>query len=205
MYYKKYSSNIYKGLNKSECKIDGNDFENEAFLNELVSRTNKVKLDNGRIFFFGNGASEAFSNHMALDWSKNGKIPSLSLSDSALLTALANDFSFERSFVEFMKIYNVTNKDIVVTISSSGNSSNISRVLDYCLKEKIDSVSLSGLNKNNYSTKNSKFSYFIDLKTYGMVECIHQVFLHIWLDSYMNIEEWKKTKSQNMDSNNFVL
>ena len=34
---------------------------------------NKVK-NKGKIYFFGNGASASFSNHMALDWSKNGGI-----------------------------------------------------------------------------------------------------------------------------------
>lgn len=205
MYYKNYSEIIYTGLENSKCTINGNEFDNESFLNELIERTNIVNKDGGRIFFFGNGASEAFSNHMALDWSKNGKILSLSLSDSSLLTALANDYSYEDAFVEFLKIYNINDKDIVVTISSSGNSPNISRVIDYCVNNNIDSISLSGLNKNNYSAKNSKYSYFIDLKTYGMVECLHQIFLHIWLDCYMNIEEWNKTTSQNMNSNNFIL
>ena len=46
-----------------------------------------------KIYFFGNGASAAFANHMALDFSKNGKILSRSLSDSAMLTALSNDYS----------------------------------------------------------------------------------------------------------------
>ena len=38
-----------------------------------------------------------------------------------------------------------------------------------------------------------------------MVECIHQIFHHLILDKFMNIEEWKKTESQNMDANNFKL
>ena len=43
------------------------------------------------------------------------------------------------------------------------------------------------------------------MKTYGMVECMHQVYLHLILDNFMGIEEWNKSESQNMDSSNFKL
>ena len=59
------------------------------------------------------------------------------------------------------------------------------------------------LNINNKSVLISDFSIFIDMKTYGMVECIHQVFHHIWLDKFMNIYEWDRLDSQNMNIKNF--
>ena len=49
------------------------------------------------------------------------------------------------------------------------------------------------------------FSIFVPMKTYGIVECVHQVFHHIWLDFFMGIEEWNKIESQNMDSSNFKI
>ena len=51
----------------------------------------------------------------------------------------------------------------------------------------------------------SDFSIFVPMKTYGIVECVHQVFHHIWLDFFMGIEEWNKIESQNMDSSNFKI
>ena len=54
-----------------------------------------------------------------------------------MLTALANDYSYEDSFLEFLKINNPTNNDLVITTSSSGNSPNIVSVLNYCCKMNI--------------------------------------------------------------------
>lgn len=204
-YEKKYIEYINKGLSNSVCKLNGKEVSMENFFRSTTDfLTNKVK-NKGKIYFFGNGASASFSNHMALDWSKNGGILSFSLSDSSMLTALANDYSYEDSFVEFLKINNPTNNDLVITTSSSGNSPNIVSVLNYCLTNKITTLGLSGLKENNKSVQLSTYSLFVPMKTYGMVECIHQVFHHLLLDKYMDINEWEKLESQNMNSNNFKL
>jgi D-sedoheptulose 7-phosphate isomerase len=142
---------------------------------------------------------------MALDFSKNGKILSRSLSDSALITALSNDYSYEQAMVEFLNIENVSKDDLIITISSSGNSNNIVNVLNYCKNNNITTLSLSGLNKNNKSVTNSDYSIFVPMKTYGMVECIHQVYLHLILDHFMEIEEWNKIESQDMNFKNFNI
>lgn len=142
---------------------------------------------------------------MALDFSKNGKILSRSLSDSAMLTALSNDYSYEKAMLEYLKIEGVTNNDLVVTISSSGNSPNVISVLEYCVQKNIKTLALSGLKSDNKSISLSDFSIYVPMKTYGMVECIHQIFLHLILDESMEICEWDRNDFQNMNSLNFKL
>ena len=204
-YVSKYVKSIESGLSNSNYKINGKAINGEAFFEELIKITIDVKEKGGRLFFFGNGASAAFSNHMALDWSKNGGVLAFCLSDSAMLTALANDYNFEGCFLEFLKINNPTVNDLIITTSSSGNSKNVVNVLEFCKQNDIRTFGLSGLNEGNETEKLSYYSLFVPLKTYGMVECIHQVFHHIYLDKFMRIEEWTKTESQNMDSKNFKL
>jgi D-sedoheptulose 7-phosphate isomerase len=204
-YAKNYIDTFYNGIKKTKYKISGEKSESSSFFHELNEQTKKVKQNGGRLFFFGNGASASFSNHMALDWSKNGGILALCLSDSAMLTALANDYDFEGCFLEFLKINSPTSNDLVVTTSSSGNSKNIVKILEYCKENTICSFGLSGLNEGNKTEILSDFSLFVPMKTYGMVECIHQLFHHIFLDKFMDIEEWNKTESQNMDARNFKL
>ena len=205
MYDLKYIESIHHGMVNSSYKISGKKVKSTLFYNEINKLLKSTQKKSGRIFFAGNGASAAISNHMALDWSKNGGILAFSLSDSALFTALSNDYTFESSIVEFFKINSIDNNDVVFTTSSSGNSSNIVNILNFCKKNKIKTLSFSGLNKNNISEKTSDFSIFVPSKTYGMVECIHQVFHHLILDKFMKIEEWNKNESQNMDSKNFKL
>lgn len=201
-YYFKSFSNL---ISDSIFKINNNKVDKEVFFNSLVKKTEEINKSNGRLFFAGNGASAAFSNHMALDWSKNGKIKGFSLSDSSLISALANDISFEEAFSKFLEIYDFNENDMVVTVSSSGNSKNIINVIKYCKKHNIRTVGFSGLNDNNSTQKNVDYSVFVPCRTYGFSECIHQFFLHLWLDKYMNIEEWKKSTSQDMNINNFKI
>ena len=126
---------------------------------------------------------------MALDFSKNGKILSRSLSDSALLTALSNDYSYEKAMLEYLKIEGVTKDDLVITISSSGNSPNVVSVLEYCKETNIKSLALSGLKNDNKSIALADYSIYVPMKTYGMVECIHQFFLHLILDPFGQIQK----------------
>jgi len=204
-YHQNYLKSINTGLNLTEFTVSSAPVKGDDFFIEITALAKKVKNNRGRMFFIGNGASASFSNHMALDWTKNGKIPSFSLSDSSMLTALANDFDYATAMREFIKLYEINHKDLVITTSSSGNSENIVNVLRYCNQMNIDTLTFSGLKKDNASIELGHYSLFVPLKTYGMVECIHQVFHHLWLDRYMGIEEWNKKEEQNMNNENFRL
>ena len=200
-----YLKTFQKGLVQAIYEINGIQVDSTQLLNELLKSTKFSKSNKGRIFFFGNGASASFANHMALDWSKNGGIISLSLSDSALLTALSNDYSYEDSFKEFARINNLCPNDIVTTISSSGNSPNVISALNYCKEVGAKSIALSGLKPENKSRKIADLSVYYPFKTYGMVECAHQLYLHLWLDAFMKIYEWDREETQNMNIKEFKL
>ncbi len=204
-YAHSYYSSINTSLLKTNYKIDGNDCDPDSFFEEIIDLLKVIQKSKNRLFFIGNGASSAFSNHMALDFAKNGKIKAFSLSDSALLTALANDYSYEESAVEFLKINSVNSNDLVITISSSGNSKNIVNVLDFCSDNKIKTLAFSGLKVDNLSLKKSLFSIYVPAYTYGIVECCHQVIIHLILDKFMNICEWDRETFQNMSNDNFNL
>lgn len=205
MYEKNYIKSINHSLKSSLYFHNEEPVQIEYFFEEIRECLRNVQKDSGRLFFIGNGASAAFSNHMALDWAKNGGIVAHSLSDSALLTALANDYSYNEAFVEYLKIYKISSNDVVITTSSSGNSENIVNVLSWCSDNNIKTITLSGLNEMNKSIILSNYSLFVPAKTYGIVECVHQVFHHLILDKFMNIKEWDRVESQNMDASNFKL
>ena len=62
-----------------------------------------------------------------------------------------------------------------------------------------------GLDSNNKARNMGDINFYVPAKTYGIVECAHQVLLHLWLDKFMNITEWDRRKIQNMNSKNFQL
>jgi len=204
-YYSNYFKSIGQGLMDSIYYLDQQKIEPELFFQTIKSFLTKLRETGNKIYFFGNGASAAFANHMALDFSKNGKILSRSLSDSALLTALSNDYSYEKAMLEYLKIEGVSKDDLVITISSSGNSSNVVSVLAYCKENNIKSLALSGLKNDNKSITLADYSIYAPMKTYGMVECIHQIFLHLILDQSMDIFEWDRSEVQNMNFKDFKL
>lgn len=204
-YFDKYIEYISIGLKTSQFISNSIETDSQFFFNEIKNILQSLKKNKNKIYFFGNGASAAFANHMALDFSKNGKILARSLSDSALLTALSNDYSYENAMLEFLKIEGATQDDLVITISSSGNSPNIVSVLNYCKENDIKSLAFSGLKNDNKSITLADYSIYVPMKTYGMVECIHQIFLHLILDESMEIFEWNRNEFQNMNALNFKL
>ncbi len=204
-FYLSYFNSLRKGLEDSVYHLNQQMTEPELFFQVIKGILLKLRETKNKIYFFGNGASAAFANHMALDFSKNGKILSRSLSDSAMITALSNDYSYENAMIEFLKIEGVTKDDLIITISSSGNSPNIASVLNYCRENNIKSFALSGLKNDNKSISLADYSIYVPMKTYGIVECIHQIFLHLILDESMEIFEWDRDQYQNMNTNNFKL
>jgi D-sedoheptulose 7-phosphate isomerase len=204
-YYLTYFNAITEGLHKTVYFKNAVPVDGEPFFAAVKDRLIKLRESKRKLFFFGNGASAAFANHMALDFSKNGKIPAKSLSDSALLTALSNDYSYDSAMVEFLKIEDVSKDDMVITISSSGNSPNIVNVLQFCKENNIPTLALSGLKESNKSIAIANYSIYVPMKTYGIVECLHQVFLHSILDESMDIFEWDRTDYQDMNAQNFKL
>jgi D-sedoheptulose 7-phosphate isomerase len=204
-YYFNYFKSINEGLINSIHYFDQQKIDPDLFFQKINGLLNTQRENRNKIYFFGNGASAAFANHMALDFSKNGKILSRSLSDSAMLTALSNDYTYENAMLEYLKIEGVKSDDLVITISSSGNSPNVISVLKYCKENNIKSLALSGLKKDNQSIKLADYSIYVPMKTYGMVECIHQIFLHLILDQSMEIFEWERNEFQNMNASNFKL
>ena len=204
-FYTNYFKSLSQGLATTSYYLDQNTTHPDQFFQLIKNKLISLKNNRNRIFFLGNGASAAFANHMALDFSKNGNILSRSLSDSALLTALSNDYSYEKAMLEYLKIERITNEDLVITISSSGNSPNIINVLNYCKENNIKTLSLSGLKNDNKSILLADYSIYVSMKTYGMVECIHQIFLHLILDESMDIFEWDRKEFQNMNALNFKL
>ena len=73
-YFLKYFKSIQKGLLGSMYFTDQKEVNPELFFETIKKLLLNLKQDKRIIYFLGNGASSAFANHMALDFSKNGKI-----------------------------------------------------------------------------------------------------------------------------------
>ena len=154
----------------------------ERYLSDLSSsilRVNKKKLieasrlilqkikNNKNIFVCGNGGSAAIANHYVCDYLKffrdrtkyNPKIISLS-SNIETITAISNDISYDQIFK--YQAESLSNKsDLIIIISSSGNSKNIKELLKFTKKNNIKTIGFSGFN-GGYLKKNCSVSIHLD-------------------------------------------
>jgi len=139
-----------------------------------------------RIYFIGNGASAMMASHFAADACKNAKLNALAFNDASLLTAIANDVEFDEIFA--LPLSRLARAgDLVVAISSSGNSPNIVRALDASRSMRLQTVTLTGKGGDNKARARGDLNFYVPADRYGWVECAHQLILHYWLDQYLNL------------------
>ena len=146
-----YQKEIQNHIQSTNLFLENNFDEFKKFLDLCIK---SIKKGN-KIILFGNGGSAADAQHIATElvvrYKKNRKsIPSISLStDTSTLTAIGNDFSFNRIFSRQIESIG-KNGDVAVGISTSGKSPNILNALDLAKRKKIISVLLT---KKNYPNK----------------------------------------------------
>ena len=133
-----------------------------------------------RIIILGNGGSNSVASHISQDYMKfHGKKVSI-LSDPSMLTMLTNDFGYEYAYQKFLEYY-VENDTLVIIMSSGGESKNMLNCLKWCEVNKVDYGVLTGFSPGNSirtEAINSLWNYYINSNNYGVVECVHQIFLH---------------------------
>ncbi|MHA2403100.1 MAG: hypothetical protein ACXADH_08945 [Candidatus Kariarchaeaceae archaeon] len=133
-----------------------------------------------RIIILGNGGSNSIASHISQDYMKFCKKRVSIFSDPSMLTMLSNDFGYENAYLKFLE-YHVEDDTFVILMSSGGESENIIKCQKYCDENKIVYGVLTGFFPNNrlrIGSKNAAFNYHIDSESYGVVECVHQIFLH---------------------------
>lgn len=144
---------------------------------------NAIALKNNRncLYLIGNGASASMSSHFAADINKNAGIHTQVFTDLALITALANDISYEQVFAYPLK-KRARAGDMLVTISSSGNSPNILRAIDAAREMELYIVTVSAMSEDNRSRAAGDLNIYVPATTYGHAESVHAAVLHHWTD-----------------------
>ena len=103
----------------------------------------------GKICFFGNGGSAADAQHLATEivvrFVRNRKaLPAIAFTtDTSILTACANDFGYEEVFARQVEGL-CGPDDVVIGISTSGNSPNVVRGLEAAGSADVFSVAFTG-------------------------------------------------------------
>lgn len=137
-----------------------------------------------KLVFVGNGGSAGIASHQAIDYSKNGNMRALALNDSAALTCLANDLGYENVFSKQIEMHG-REGDLLLAISSSGNSQNILNAVRQARSAKIGVVTFSGFKPDNKLRGLGDVNFYVPSSEYGFVEISHLALCHSILDLAM--------------------
>ncbi len=140
----------------------------------------------GTIFWCGNGGSAADSQHLAADLVcrfTSDRIPLKSVAlttDSSILTAISNDYSFDKIFSRQLEAIG-KNGDILIAISTSGNSKNIKEAV---LKAKDIGVETIGLLGRDGGSSVDLFSHklIIPSNSTARIQEVHILIGHLIID-----------------------
>lgn len=186
-YFKQYIADISRALEETiTTNGQGEEIDVCEGFNIWADRAKKMKDENqGLLFFCGNGASATMAEHLSHDWFQNAQVNTYTVSETSHLTAISNDLSYEDVFS--YRINRICSEhDILITISSSGNSPNVVKAIAAAKEKGCYVITVSGKAPDNQSRQSGDLNFYVPLKTYGMVESAHAVLLHAALDYFLD-------------------
>ena len=181
--YTEYINSLIGTLKKvTVCDYKGNQIPDfETAIGNLVKLFSKIKEEGKQVFFIGNGGSAAIASHMTADFMKNGGMKTYSLYDNSVTTCMGNDYGYEYIFSRPLDFLG-NEGDLLVAISSSGNSQNIVNAITVAQDRKMKIVTLSGFKKENRIHGMGDYNLHVPLEHYGIVESIHNLILQQIVD-----------------------
>ena len=146
---------------------------------------NKIKLSiklilkkkkNNKIILAGNGASATISSHVAVDFTKTAGIRAINFNEAGLLTCFSNDYGYKNWLKKALEFHSNPG-DVLILISSSGNSKNIINAAKISKKLKLNLITLSGFSKRNQLQNKGLVNFHVDSNNYNVIESVHLIIL----------------------------
>ena len=176
--YFKVLYEMLRNVQVTRDSTNGKRLNCEREMHALLREFRKCNDRGNTVFFIGNGGSAGDAMHMAVDYSKNGRIRSRALHDGAMLTCLANDYGYSNVFAKQIEWYG-RRGDVAVIISTSGRSLNIIAAAEAAFASKFAFiVTFTGMNPNNLLRAKGNLNFYVPCMDYGIVEIAHLTLLH---------------------------
>jgi len=124
------------------------DKENFAKIEKTSKLIVKSINNGGKVISCGNGGSMSDAMHFSEELSGKFRedrpsIPAIAISDSSYITCVANDYGYEKIFSRFIEGMG-NNGDVLIAISTSGNSQNVINAAKVAMQKGLKVVSLTG-------------------------------------------------------------
>jgi D-sedoheptulose 7-phosphate isomerase len=170
---------IINSSSKNILNIEKNSSQIESAVLKIIST---IKNGN-KIILFGNGGSAADAQHIAAELIgrfqlERQSFPAIALNtDSSIITALSNDYSFDLVFSRQCESL-VDKNDLVIGISTSGNSINVINGLQTAKKIGAYTIGLLG-HPDGQINKIVDTAITVDSKSTARIQEAHRIIYHI--------------------------
>lgn len=161
------------------------DKKNIDNINSAINLMVESFKNNGRIFSAGNGGSMCDAMHFAEELTgrfrkERAPLPAMAINDASHLTCVSNDYGYEFIFSRYVEAWG--NKgDILLAISTSGNSKNIILAVEAAKKKGMKVVGLLG--KGGGALKDMvDVSLIVDSSVSDRIQEVHIKCIHIFIE-----------------------
>ena len=148
-------------------------------MSQLVAAADLIRgigESDGKVIVVGNGGSAAIASHLTVDLTKAAGIRAVNFSDPALLTCFANDYGFDH-WVEKALGFHADQGDLLILVSSSGESANILNGAKRAVAMGLSILTLSGFANDNRLRSLGGINLWVNSRTYNIVENVHQIWM----------------------------
>ena len=170
---------IFESLVKSSVFTEhtGQILDHDVAVSKLQKLIKQSYDRGGHLYLIGNGGSAAVASHINTDFCNIANLRALTLHDSSILTCLSNDYGYENAFAKRLDSLAKSN-DILIAISSSGESANMLRAAEVMMSKQAKVVTFTGFKSNNPLRKLGALNCWVKSAEYGLVEICHLFILH---------------------------
>ena len=156
----------------------GREVSLEVAFEEVQRLLRRTRKSDGALWWVGNGGSAAICSHLSQDVVAKLHLRSFAFTDAALLTCMANDFGYSEVYAQPLREM-ARPGDMMIAISSSGNSPNILNSAALARDRRLQLVTLSGFSKENKLWQvPADVAFYLPSSLYGVVEVAHMTLLH---------------------------
>ncbi|MBQ7141164.1 MAG: SIS domain-containing protein [Bacilli bacterium] len=172
-------------------------------INEAMNLIYETYQNGGNIYVCGNGGSASTASHMQNDFNKgiseyvDKKFNFICLNDNiSTMMAVANDIGYEEVF-RFPLLNKITEKDIIIGISGSGNSKNVLNACEYAKECGAKVIGMTGYSGGKLKEL-ADCKMHADITDMQIAEDIHMTFDHMMMKIFYNLLTQNKISGDNL-------
>lgn len=176
---------LHRALQETRCKVKEEPVGLQEGMDAVATLLADLRSADGALWWVGNGGSAGLCAHLSQDALNKLGIRSMVLADAPLLTCMANDFGYPQIYERPLRTL-ARPGDMLIGVSSSGNSENILNCAKLAHERSMKLVTLSAFDpRNSLWQTPADVSFHLPTTLYGHAEVGHEALIHAVLETMM--------------------